>query len=69
MTTQIANQTTDRILDLIDQAESAMYQARFEGDRDCLTAEAPAEVYEALREASEALHKARMLARQSNTAN
>lgn len=78
MTTQIADQTTGRVLDLIVQAEAAVFQALYEGSsvvrqdryRDINPApDAPREVLKALREASEALRQVRALAHQHNTAN
>jgi len=78
MTTQIADQTTSRVLDLVVEAESAVFQALYEGSskvredryRDINPApNAQPEVIQALREARDALHRIRVLAHRLNRAN
>ena len=78
MTTQIADQTTGKVLDLIVQAEAAVFEALYVGSsvvrqdryRDINPApDAQPEVLKALREASEALRQVRALAHRLNTAN
>ena len=68
MNTHVADQTTNRVLYLVVEAESAVFQALYEGS-EVPAPHAQPEVLQALREARDALHKIRVLAHRLNRAN
>jgi len=68
MTTQIADQTTSKVLDLVVEAENSVFHALYEGS-EVPAPHAQPEVLQALREARDALHRIRVLAHRLNRAN
>ena len=69
MATQIANQTTRKVLDLVVEAENTLFEAMYEGSSDSQEeVHAQPEVLQALREARDAVHRIRVLAHRLNRA-